>query len=97
VSFSFGGRDGGDFMAHDDEEHVTVGQGIKYGLLCFAIGAGLFLLLSLMESSGHGGRVHWLIAALYYIGGKWTVAGVFALGGLGFFVAAYRSYSQDEE
>ena len=51
----------------------------------------------MMESSGRGGRVHWLIALRYSIGGKWTVAGAFGLGGLGFFVAAYRSYSRDKE
>jgi hypothetical protein len=84
-------------MADDSDEHLTVGQGVKYGLACLAIGVVLFLLLSLMESSGRGGRVHWLIAVLYYIGGKWTVAGCFGLGSLGFFVAAYRSYKRGEE
>ena len=85
-------------MAREDsEEHITTGQGIKYGLGCLGIGVGMFLLLSLMESSGRGGRVHWLLAVLYYIGGKWTVAGFFGLGALGFFVAAYRSYQRGEE
>jgi hypothetical protein len=46
---------------------------------------------------GRGGRVHWLIAALYYIGGKWTVAGIFWLGGLCFLVAGVRTYLRERE
>ncbi len=65
----------------DSEERVTPWQGINYGLLCLAVGVVLFLLLGWMEESGRGGRVHWLVAITYYIGGKWAVAGLFGLAG----------------
>jgi hypothetical protein len=86
-------------MGRDDvsEGQVTLTQGLKYGLGFIGAGVGVFLLLSLMEGAGRGARVHWLIAALYYIGGKWTVAGIFWLGGLGFIVAGVRSYLRDRE
>ena len=75
----------------DSEGEVTLTQGLKYGLGFIAIGVGAFVLLSLMEGSGRGHRVHWLIAAIYYIGGKWTVAGILWLGGICFLVAGLRS------
>lgn len=85
-------------MSDDDSVgEVTLGQGLKYGFVLIAIGVGVFLLLMLIESSPRGGRVHWLIAVLYYVGGKWTAAGLFWLGGLVFIVLGVRSHLQDRE
>jgi hypothetical protein len=81
----------------DSEEHLAPWQAILYGFFMLVVGVGLFLLLSGMESSGQGGRAHWLVALLYYIGGKWTVAGLFGLAALVLFVVAYRAYMQGEE
>ena len=86
-------------MASDDdsEGEVTLGQGLKYGLGLIAFGVGVFLLLTMIEGSSQGGRVHWLIAVLYYIGGKWTAAGLFWLGGLVFIVLGIRTHLRDRE
>jgi len=85
-------------MASDDSEgEVTLSQGLKYGLGLIAAGIGVFLLLSLMEGAGRGGRVHWLIAALYYIGGKWTVACLLWVGGLVFILLGVRTHLRDRE
>jgi hypothetical protein len=81
----------------DEEEHLTPWQGLKYGSFMLGVGVFLFILLSLMEDSGRGGRVHWLVAALYYVGGKWTVAGFFGISGLIFYALAYRSYQEENE
>ena len=84
-------------MADDDSEgRVTLAVGLKYGLGFIALGVGVFLLLTLMEG-GRGGRVHWLIAALYYIGGKWTVAGILWLGGLVFIAAGVRTHLRERD
>ncbi|OWK45817.1 hypothetical protein [Fimbriiglobus ruber] len=84
-------------MASDDDTdgEVTLGQGLKYGLGLLAIGVVVFVILTLMEDSGRGGRVHWLIALLYYIGGKWTAAGLFWLGGLVFLALGVRTHLRD--
>ncbi|HEY7314882.1 MAG TPA: hypothetical protein VH643_36385 [Gemmataceae bacterium] len=86
-------------MASDDdsEGEVTLGQGLKYGLGLIAFGVGVFLLLTMIEGSSRGGRVHWLIAVLYYIGGKWTAAGLFWLGGLVFIVLGVRTHLRNRE
>jgi hypothetical protein len=86
-------------MASDDdtEGEVTLGAGLKYGLGLIGIGIVAFLLLTLMEGSGRGHRVHWLIALLYYIGGKWTVAGILWLGGVLFIVAGVRTHLRNRE
>ena len=85
-------------MASDDSEgEVTLIQGLKYGLGAIAIGVGVFLLLSLIEGSERGGRVHWLIALLYYIGGKWTAAALFWVVGLVFLVLGVRTHFRDQE
>ncbi|WP_029631830.1 hypothetical protein [Zavarzinella formosa] len=86
-------------MASDDDldGEVTLIQGLKYGLGLVAFGFGVFLLLSMLEGSGRGGRVHWIIAALYYIGGKWTAAGLFWLCGVAFIVLGIRTHLRDRE
>ena len=86
-------------MADDDvsEGEVTLAQGLKYGLGLIGIGIGVFLLLMMIEGSERGGRVHWLIALLYYIGGKWGAAGLFWLGGLVFIVLGVRTHLRNEE
>ncbi len=86
-------------MASDDdsEGEVTLTQGLKYGLGLIAVGVGVFLLLTLIEGSSQGGRVHWLIALLYYIGGKWMAAGLFWLAGLVFLVLGVRTHLRDQE
>jgi hypothetical protein len=86
-------------MASDDdsEGEVTLTQGLKYGLGLIAVGVGVLLLLVLLEESRRGGRVHWLIALLYYIGGKWTAAGLFWLGGLVFIELGVRTHLRDRE
>jgi hypothetical protein len=86
-------------MASDDDSEgvVTLGAGLKYGLGLIAIGVGLFLWLNMLEESGRGGRVHWLVALLYYVGGKWTAAGLFWLGGLVFIGLGVRTHLRDRE
>ena len=86
-------------MASDDdmEGEVTLTQGLKYGLGLIAFGVGVLLLLMLLEGSNRGGRVHWLIALLYYIGGKWTAAGLFWLSGTVFIVLGVRSHLRDRD
>jgi hypothetical protein len=51
----------------------------------------------MLEESGRGGRVHWLVALLYYVGGKWTAAGLFWLGGLVFIGLGVRTHLRDRE
>ncbi|VTR93963.1 Membrane protein OS=Rhodopirellula sallentina SM41 GN=RSSM_01667 PE=4 SV=1 [Gemmata massiliana] len=81
----------------DSEGEVTLAQGLKYGLGLIAIGVGVFLVLTMIEGSSRGGRVHWLIALLYYIGGKWTAAGLFWLGGVVFLGLGIRAQLRDRE
>jgi hypothetical protein len=83
--------------ADDSDGQVTLAQGLKYGLGLIALGVGVFLLLALLEGSPRGGRVHWLVALLYYIGGKWTAAGLFWLGGLVFLALGVRTHLRDRE
>lgn len=81
----------------DDEGEVTLWVGFKYGLGLIAFGVGVLLLLMMIENSSRGGRVHWVIALLYYIGGKWTAAGLFWLVGTAFIFLGIRTHLRDRE
>ncbi len=64
-------------------EPKSPGKTILLGLGCWGIALALFLLFYAMERSGSGATVHWFIALLYNLGGKWLVGGIFAaLGAL---------------
>ena len=81
----------------DDEGEVTLGVGLKYGLGLIGLGIGMLLFLMILEKSPRGGRVHWVIALLYYIGGKWTAAGLFWLIGTAFIFLGIRTHLRDRE
>ena len=44
--------------------------------LLLLLGVVLFFMFLGMEQSPSGATVHWFIALLYMLGGKWLVAGV---------------------
>src|SRR5262245_12382506 len=81
----------------DDIGLMTPWQAVLFGLGCLGLGAVFFFLIHFLEVSGGSARVHWLVALSYYIGGKWTVAVLFGLGSLIFFVLAYVKYSKEDE
>ncbi len=86
-------------MANDNDSdgEVTLAVGLKYGLGLIAAGVGIFFLLMLIEGSEKGARVHWLIALLYNIGGKWTAAGVLWLLGIVLLVLGIRTHIRNRE
>ncbi|MGL6074709.1 MAG: hypothetical protein ACRC8S_11155 [Fimbriiglobus sp.] len=79
----------------DNEGEIDLWTGIKYGLGSIGIGIVIFFVFMLMEAGGRGGRVHWLIALAYYIGGKWVVGGFFWLIGLLMLGIGIRTHIRD--
>ncbi len=67
----------------------TAGQAFLAGLGCFGFAVLLFLILYGLEQSGSGANVHWLIAVLYYVGGKWLVSGLLTVLGTICFIAGF--------
>jgi hypothetical protein len=68
----------------DESNPLTKWWGKLLAAVMFFGGAvAVFRYLEFLEQRG-GGLVHWLIAVLYYIGGKWTAAVAAALPGLFF-------------
>jgi hypothetical protein len=67
-----------------ESESLSPGKTVLVGLGILAVAGVLFVALWAMEEHGGSVRVPWYLAALYAIGGKWTV-GVL-LGGLGLLV-----------
>jgi hypothetical protein len=81
----------------DESGPMTPGQALLYGLGAIGLGILVFALLAWMESSTTGGRVNWLIALLYKIGGKWTAAGIFFGAGAIFLIIALVRYQRRED
>jgi len=64
-------------MPEEERWQINPWEYIKWGLIGLGITILTFLLISWKENSGGGTmRVHWVVALSYYVGGKWTVAGV---------------------
>jgi len=56
---------------------------ILMSLLLLFIAWGIFSYFTKLEAGEAEGRlVPWYVAAAYYIGGKWTVSGIFGVLGL---------------
>ena len=66
-------------------------------LVLFLIAWAIFSHFSRMEAEGGSSRIVWYVALAYYIGGKWTVAGTFALMGLLLGYAGFRQLRDGHE
>jgi hypothetical protein len=69
-----------------NSETLSVGATLWLGLGILAIAAVLFFALWSMEEQGGSMQMPWWLAAIYWIGGKWTVGigmGAFGLLVLG--------------
>lgn len=67
-------------MSDDSDDAWWKTMGI--GLVCLALTAFLFWSFSSFEASGGSMRIHWIIAALYNLGGKWLTCSVTGLLGI---------------
>jgi hypothetical protein len=66
-----------------------VAQAFLFALGSYGLAGLLFFIFHGMEHSGSGATVHWFIALLYTLGGKWLVAGVFGFLGTFFLVCGF--------
>jgi hypothetical protein len=79
------------------DSHSAPLASLEYGI-CLPLAAPIiFLILHVIENSSEGGPVHWLIALLYQLGGKWFASGAVALLGIGVTVAAGRNRRKVQE
>ena len=81
----------------DEETEVTWWKTLLWGLAFLGLGALLFWYFSGLEESGRSGRIHWLVALIYHIGGKWTVAAVCGLISLVCFFLTYKQLRGSSE
>ena len=68
-----------------------------FSLIFFGIAWLFYSALSGVEAGGHGVRVPWYIAVVYYIGGKWVLIIPFAIVGLLFAFLAIHQVATGEE
>lgn len=55
---------------------------LGFGLFMIGISVFLYYFFTDMETNGGSRRIHWLVAVLYNIGGKWITCSVFGLIGV---------------
>lgn len=76
---------------------ATAGQMILYALGCYGAGALLFFIFYGIESSGSGATMPSWLVLLYNLGGKWLVAGVFAVLGTLCLIGAFVDFSKKDK
>ena len=81
-------------MSHDDRSTVNW-QLLFWGAVLLLIAYYLYGTLTELEKSGGAVKVHWAIAALYKLLGKWGVVGLSGLLGLGMCWRAFVSTQSD--
>ncbi len=58
----------------------------------------IYLYVTNLENQGQGGRINWIVALAYNIGGKWCAVSVLAVPGLIFaLVGLVKLFSSSEE
>lgn len=69
-------------MANDSNNDDAWWKTVGLGFLCLGIAIFLYWYFTDFETSGGRRRIHWAIAWLYKLGGKWVPSSIFALIGV---------------
>jgi len=77
-----------------DDSESTWWKTMGIGLLIVGATVFLYFFFTDLETTGEARRIHWLIALMYNIGGKWVTCSVVGMLGI---VVTWFGYKQWQE